>query len=287
MRNNVSFLKSVFSDRIEFQPDYRDTILYNGEIEFRATGKFEGNLLECSEKNNPSRKILFNTNLEKQSYIKNHENFDLVRNRDGFGFSTFEIQNPQGSFRPTGRIFRNQAGLGIIWEYMRINDPQTVIFMNLTLNDNFITGPNCFNHHVENDSERVIFSNSKFDLNNFKFISSDHVRYENGIDNYGYQKGAHRGIGILKHQSEEDAYNVTMYNMDGSHRVWGTNIQMHPKQMKMISKTESKIELRGFGNNPFGVPFSDYGITLHIINNDVDRVVLHMYKKKVDIEYFK
>ena len=283
----MSFLKSVFSDRIKFKPDYRDIILYNGEIEFRATGKFEGNLVEFVEKNNSSRKILFNTNLEKQSYLENHDQYDLVRNKDGLDFSTFEIKNNQGTFRLTGRIFRNQVGFGIIWEYMRINDPQTVIFMNLALKDNFITGPNCLGFQMENTHQGAVSSYSKIVLNNFKFISSDHVRYEDGVDNYGHQQGAHRGIEILKHQTEVDTYNVTMYNMDGNHPVWGTNIQMHPKQMKIISKTESKIELQDFGNDRFGVPFSGYGITLHIVNYDVERVVLHIYDRKVDIEYFK
>lgn len=130
-------------------------------------------------------------------------------------------------------------------------------------------------------------SNSKINLNNFRFISSDHIRYENGIDNYGHQKGAHRGIEIVKHDSVKDAYKVTMYNMDGNHPVWGTNIQMHPKRMKIISQYDSKIELRGFGNDPLGVPFSGYGITLHLKNDEVERVVLHMFDRKVDIEYFK
>jgi hypothetical protein len=130
-------------------------------------------------------------------------------------------------------------------------------------------------------------ANSKFDLNNFRFLSSDHIRYENGVDNYGHQKGAHRGLEIVKHDSVQDAFKVTMYNMDGNHPVWGTRIQMHPKRMKIISQNNDKIELKGFGNDPLGVPFSSYGITLHLINDDVERVVLHMYDKKVDIEYFK
>lgn len=130
-------------------------------------------------------------------------------------------------------------------------------------------------------------SNSKINLDNFRFISSDHIRYENGIDNYGHQKGAHRGIEILKHDSVKDAFKVTMYNMDGNHPVWGTNIQMHPKRMEIISQSDSKIELRGFGNDALGTPFSGYGITLHLNNTEVERVVLHMFDKKVDIEYFK
>lgn len=130
-------------------------------------------------------------------------------------------------------------------------------------------------------------SNFKVDLSNFKFISSDHIRYENGVDNYGHQKGANRMVEIIKHESVKDAFKVTMYNLDGNHPLSGSNVQMQPKRMKIISESDSKIELRGFGNDPLGFPFSGYGLTLHLKNNEVERVILHMFDKKVDIEYFK
>ncbi len=57
--------------------------------------------------------------------------------------------------------------------------------------------------------------------------------------------------------------------------------------LKIISQSSSKIELRGFGNDPLGVPFSGYGITLHLKNGEVERVVLHMFDRNVDIEYFR
>ena len=126
-----------------------------------------------------------------------------------------------------------------------------------------------------------------FELSHMTFFSSHHKRYESGVDKYGLQEGAHRGIEILRHESINDAYKVTMYNMDGNHPVWRTNIQMHPKRMKIIFQNDSKIELRGFGNDSIGTPFSGYGITLHLVNNDIDRVILHMFDRNVDIEYFK
>ena len=131
------------------------------------------------------------------------------------------------------------------------------------------------------------FSPSKVDLDDFKFTSSDHIRYENGVDNYGHQKGAHRFIEIVKHNIAKDAFKVTIYNMDGKHPVSGTNIQMQPKRMKIISQSDSQIELRGFGNDELGFPFSGYGLTLHLKEDEVERIVLHVFDKKVDLEYFK
>lgn len=135
--------------------------------------------------------------------------------------------------------------------------------------------------------EQDSFSRPEFDLDRFRFLSDDHIRYENGIDNYGHQKGAHRGIQITKHDTVIDAYLVTIYNMDGNHPQWGTNVQMQPKRMKIVSQSDTKIQLRGFGKDALGVSFENYGITLKIKNKEVDIVTLHMFDRKVDIEYFK
>lgn len=147
--------------------------------------------------------------------------------------------------------------------------------------------PRCktFKWIYKESSEKDI--DSQIDINNLKFLSSSHIRFENGIDNYGIQKGANRGIAIEKHESIPDAYKVTIFNMDGAHPDWGTNIQMHPKKMEIVSQDNSKIELRGIGNDFLGVPFSGYGITLNLKNDEVERVILHMFDRKVDIEYFK
>lgn len=141
--------------------------------------------------------------------------------------------------------------------------------------------------YQKQNMNNAMASKFKIDLSNFKFISSDHIRYENGVDNYGHQKGANRMVEIIKHESVKDAFKVTMYNLDGNHPLSGSNVQMQPKRMKIISESDSKIELRGFGNDPLGFPFSGYGLTLHLKNNEVERVILHMFDKKVDIEYFK
>jgi hypothetical protein len=34
---------------------------------------------------------------------------------------------------------------------------------------------------------------------------------------------------------------VTMYNLDGNHPVWQNNVQMAPKQMKVMEQTMTKL----------------------------------------------
>jgi hypothetical protein len=120
------------------------------------------------------------------------------------------------------------------------------------------------------------------------FISTDHIRYQNGIDVSGHNYNCRRGVKIESNINGGIGYTVTMYNMDGNHPVWGNNVQMAPKQMKIESYTDSKIELKGFGKDKLGASFSDYGMTICLDNeNKVIKAILHMFDRGVDIEYLR
>ncbi|SNR14201.1 tetratricopeptide repeat protein [Tenacibaculum jejuense] len=131
-------------------------------------------------------------------------------------------------------------------------------------------------------------SNSKnpsIDLTDFKFLSDDHTRIQSGHQTNANNKGAWRGIRVKT--SDNKIFYVTMYNMDGNHPVWGDNIQMAEKQMKMLEETNERIVLRGFGKDAMGSSFADYGLTLYKSNNKIDKVSLHMHDRNIDIVYEK
>lgn len=123
------------------------------------------------------------------------------------------------------------------------------------------------------------------DLSDFKFVSDDHSRFQNGQKSTANNKGAWRGIRIQSPNNE--VFTVTIYNLTGTHPVWGDNIQMAPKQMKMTEENDAKISLRGFGNDSMGASFSDYGITLHKSSNNISKVTLHMFDRNTEIVYLK
>lgn len=127
----------------------------------------------------------------------------------------------------------------------------------------------------------------KIDLSDFKFISNDHIRYENGRDVSGHNYDCWRGVRVQNNIAGGQGYTVTIYNLDGNHQLWGNNIQMAPKQMRIIEQTASDIKLKGYGSDPIGNSFADYGLTLHLKNNQVDTVSLHMYDRNVEIVYYK
>ncbi len=123
------------------------------------------------------------------------------------------------------------------------------------------------------------------DLTDYKFLSDDHTRIQNGQATNANNKGAWRGIRIKT--SDNETFYVTMYNMNGNHPVWGDNIQMAEKQMKMLQETDSDIVLRGFGTDRMGSSFADYGLTLHKKDGDIAKISLHMHDRNVVIVYEK
>lgn len=134
---------------------------------------------------------------------------------------------------------------------------------------------------------KSVKSNSLIDLDNFIFESSDHLRYENKIHVSGPHGGAKRIIKVEKNISGLSGYTVTLFNGDGDHPIWQNNVQMAPKAMKVIEATNEKIVLRGFGHDIMGSSFSDYGMTIILSNNIVEKCFLHMHDRNVDIEYLK
>lgn len=128
-------------------------------------------------------------------------------------------------------------------------------------------------------------NNTSIDLEDFLFKSSDHLRYENGTHVSGPHGGAARAVKIERNVSGLSGYTVTIYNIDGDHPVWQNNVQMAPKQMKIISTDNQKIVLRGFGQDMMGGQFSDYGLSIIHDNGKVNKCILHMHDRNIDIEY--
>ena len=120
-----------------------------------------------------------------------------------------------------------------------------------------------------------------------KFDSSDHIRYANGIDVSGHNYGCNRQVEIQKNIEGREGYTVTIYNLDGIHPLWGNNVQMAPKQMKIVNAVDNTISLRGYGYDMMGSAYSDYGIDVHFVNKEIDKIVLKMFDRNIELEYLK
>ncbi len=119
----------------------------------------------------------------------------------------------------------------------------------------------------------------------FIFKSSDHIRYQNGLDASGHNYGCNRAVKIEKNISNEEGYTVTIFNLDGNHPIWQNNVQMAPKKMKIIQYSNEKVVLRGYGSDIMGASFANYGLSIYFQNNKVEKCILHLHDRNVDIEY--
>lgn len=114
-----------------------------------------------------------------------------------------------------------------------------------------------------------------------EFHSSDHLRYENGKHVSGPHGGAPRLIKVEPNKSGNTGYTVTMFNTDSGKAV----IQMAPKQMKLVKVDMDKLEFKGYGYDQMGSSFSDYGLTVFLDGQYIEKCILHLLDRGVDIEY--
>lgn len=119
------------------------------------------------------------------------------------------------------------------------------------------------------------------------FDSFDHVRYQNGIDVSGHNCGCHRQIIIKNNINGEEGYTITILNMDGNHPLWGNNVQMAPKQMKIVKVKDNVVSLIGFGSDLMGNSFCDYALDIYFSDNEIDKIMLKMLDRNINIEYLK
>lgn len=121
----------------------------------------------------------------------------------------------------------------------------------------------------------------------FVFKSPDHIRYEHGNHVAGPHGSANRAVKVEPNINGGDGYTITVYNLDGNHPVWQNNVQVAPKQMKIMQQLPNKVVLRGYGYDRMGGAFDDYGLTVHFANGDVSKCILHLHDRNVDIEYLR
>lgn len=131
------------------------------------------------------------------------------------------------------------------------------------------------------------------------FHSSDHIRYECGQHVSGPHGGARRVIQLETNVSgcqgydivPGDGYIITIYNEDGLHPLWRSNVQVSPKPMRILTQTINKVVLRGYpvrAVTPCGwvdFPGEDYGLTVLYDKGNIIKCILHIHNRHIDIEY--
>lgn len=130
-------------------------------------------------------------------------------------------------------------------------------------------------------------------MGELKFSSNTHQRYESGNPVKGEQRNCHRDIIITRNISGNIGYSVKIMNADAPNSFFG--VTMSTKPMKVVEYFNGIVHMRGYGydNNAvaMGIPkreasFEDYGLSIYHNGNEIEKCVLHMFDRDVDIEYY-
>lgn len=135
--------------------------------------------------------------------------------------------------------------------------------------------------------DSLIAGNNNPEVGECIFNSSDHIRYQNGQNVSGHNYNCHRQISIKNNINGGKGYTVSIYNQDNIHPLWGNNVQMAPKQMHIVKVINNVVSLEGFGRDLLGNNFSDYAIDIYFHDREIDKIVLKMLDRNVELEYLK
>jgi len=129
--------------------------------------------------------------------------------------------------------------------------------------------------------------------------SHKHQRFENGIPVLGEQfcgraitvenknfKEIFRGMPV----SPESGFLVRMFNLDMPLSDGRFQDMMQPKLMVLESDSYNQIKLKGVQILSMGIAtpagnFSNYSLTLDLLNRKVAKATLHIHDRNIDIEY--
>ncbi len=160
----------------------------------------------------------------------------------------------------------------------------------------------------EPESELLLIANKianltkkKINFDNIEFVSSSHQRYEYGETAGQLHVDARRSIVITKNINgcegydlePGDGYIFKIINLDSVHPIWGNNVQVTPKPVRIISQDEDRTVMRGYqcyAQGPFGrVPFngSDVGLIIDHKYGEITKCTFHRYDKDLRVEYYK
>ena len=135
--------------------------------------------------------------------------------------------------------------------------------------------------------DSLLSGNNLPNTGEYIFTSTDHIRYQDGIDVSGHNYGCRRQVEIKNNIEGGEGYTITIYNLDGNHPLWGNNVQMAPKQMRIVKVNNDRVSLVGFGSDIMGNRFSDYALDVYFSGKDVKKIILKMLDRNIELEYLK
>ncbi|NNC71104.1 MAG: hypothetical protein HKN90_09815 [Flavobacteriaceae bacterium] len=133
---------------------------------------------------------------------------------------------------------------------------------------------------------------SILDLSDLYFESSGAKEYKEGKLKSAKLESARCAIKVKRDMTKNDGYSVTSFFLEDETALWGDNVHIPSKQMKVVESNPDRTILKGFGEDPasMGNPegkFSNFGLSIFHPNNKIEKMILHRFDNEIDIEYFR
>lgn len=281
--SNQTAAERDYKKALELNPNsstaaFRLAMLYAGKKDLHQAVKW----LESSYKNAPKQDVENTVGIAKLFFIRkkviasNLGNFltQMEKYKEGFQYLDEAIQldpNYPNPYMAKGMAYAKmgapEKGIPLLKKAAQLGHPQAR--MGLQMLEQLSQEPSA---PAEDENELKL---------EFAFHSSDHIRYANGQRVSGPHGGAPRAVQVQDNINGGKGYTVTIFNIDGGQ----PSIQMAPKQMELIGMNEQFIKLRGFGKDSMGGDFSDYGLTIVHDEGEIEKCILHLHDRNVNIEY--
>ncbi len=122
------------------------------------------------------------------------------------------------------------------------------------------------------------------DISDVYFISTRNRRIEDGKSVENPDSNNKKAVKIEPDLNGKPGYSVTIFKLDGFLPFWGNKVEVAPISMKVAAVEVNKTIMKKLTING---ERSDYGLSLYHPNEEIEKIILHLYDQKTKIEYLK
>jgi len=126
---------------------------------------------------------------------------------------------------------------------------------------------------------------SIFDVSDIYFRSSKNIQHENKTSKEHKEKIA---IKIEPNIEGKKGFTLTTFRLNGFIGWWGNKVELAPKHMQVVELNPEKSLLKGYEDISWAEKkHSNYSVSIYHPNNKIEKIILHIHHKKIEIEYLK
>ena len=128
------------------------------------------------------------------------------------------------------------------------------------------------------------------DISDVYFKSCKNQRFSNGEKLEDPGENSKKAIKIEPNIEGKPGYSITIFCLDGFLPFWGNKVEVPPIPMEIANVEIHKTIMKGYGKkleDKTSEDYTNYGLSIYHPNKKIEKIVLHDYHLKMDIEYLE